>query len=82
MFEVCVFHRLKGSFGELIKNNRKVPLREISGTFGTIPMETGEQPIKVCIVCDMVGLWAQSVNIGSPVTINGQLSTPRHQVWR
>ena len=72
MFEVCVFHRLKGGFCELMKNNRKVPLREISGTFGTIPMETGEQPVKVCIVGDMVGRWAQSVNNGSPVTINGR----------
>ena len=33
MFEVCVFHRLKGCFCELIENNRKVPLRKISGTF-------------------------------------------------
>ena len=42
MFEVCVFHRLKGCFCELIENNRKVPLRKISGTFWTIPVETGE----------------------------------------
>ena len=41
MFEVCVFHRLKGCFCELIENNRKVPLRKISGTFWTIPVETG-----------------------------------------
>ena len=34
MFEVCVFHRLKGCFSEIIENNRKVPLGEISGTFG------------------------------------------------
>ena len=26
MFEVCVFHGLKGCFCELIENNRKVPL--------------------------------------------------------
>ena len=44
MFEVCVFHRLKGCYCELIENNRKVPLGEISGTFGAIPVETGEQP--------------------------------------
>ena len=72
MFEICVFHRLKGCFCELIENNRKVPLRKISGTFGTIPVETGEKPMKVCIVCNMVGRWAQSVNDGSPVTINGR----------
>ena len=42
MFEGCVFYRLKGCFCELIENNKKVPLRKISGTFGTIPMETGE----------------------------------------
>ena len=34
MFEICVFHRLKGCFCELIENNRKVPLRKIPGTFG------------------------------------------------
>ena len=39
---VCVFHRLKGCFCELIKNNRKVPLRKIPGTFGTIPTKAGE----------------------------------------
>ena len=38
-----MFHRLKGCFCELIENNRKVPLGEISGTFGGIPVETGEQ---------------------------------------
>ena len=32
----------KGAFCELIENKRKVPLRKISGTFGTIPVETGE----------------------------------------
>ena len=51
MFEVCVFC-------ELIKNNRKVPLREISGTFETIPMKTGEQPMKVFIMCNMLACWA------------------------
>ena len=58
MFEVCVFHRLKGCFRELIKNNRKVPLREISGTLGTIPVKTGEQPMKVFIMCNMLARWA------------------------
>ena len=42
MFEVCVFHRLKGCYGELIKYNRKVPFWKIPGTFGTIPVKTGE----------------------------------------
>ena len=28
MFEVCVFHRLKRGFCELIENNRKVPLED------------------------------------------------------
>ena len=36
MFEVCVFHRLKGHFCELIEN-RKVPLRKIPGTFWDNP---------------------------------------------
>ena len=31
MFEVCVFHRLKGCFCELIKYNRKASLRKIPG---------------------------------------------------
>ena len=34
IFEVCVFHRLKGCFCELIEYNRKAPLRKIPGTFG------------------------------------------------
>ena len=42
MFEVCVFHRLKGCFCELIEYNRKVPFWKIPGTFGTIPVKTGE----------------------------------------
>ena len=42
MFEVSVFHRLKGYFCEFIEYNRKVPLRKIPGTFGTIPVKTGE----------------------------------------
>ena len=71
MFEVCVFHGLKRCFGELIENNRKVPLGEISGTFGAIPVETGEQPMKVLIMSNMLARWAQGVNNGSPVTING-----------
>ena len=70
MFEVCVFHRLKGCFFELIEN-RKVPLGEISGTFRAIPVETGEQPMKVLIMSNMLARWAQGVNNGSPVTING-----------
>ena len=36
MFEVCVFHRLKGCFCE------KIP-----GSFRMIPVKTGEQPVKV-----------------------------------
>ena len=71
MFEVCVFHRLKGCFCELIENNRKVPLGDISGTFGVIPVETGEQPMKVLIMSNMLSRWAQGVINGSPVTING-----------
>ena len=39
MFEVCVFHRLKGCFCELTENNRKVPFRKIPGTFGKIPVK-------------------------------------------
>ena len=70
MFEVCVFHRLKGCFCELIEN-RKVPLGEISGAFGAIPVENGEQPMKVLIMSNMLARWAQGVNNGSPVTING-----------
>ena len=58
-------------FCERIENNRKVPLGEISGTFGVIPVETGEQPMKVLIVSNMLARWAQGVNNGSPVTING-----------
>ena len=42
MFEVCVFHRLKGRFCELIENNRKVPFWKIPGTLWTIPVKTGE----------------------------------------
>ena len=30
------------------------------------------KPMKVCIMCNMVGRWAQSVNDCSPVTINGR----------
>ena len=71
MFEVCVFHRLKGCFCERIENNRKVPLGEISGTFGAIPVETGEQPMKVLIMSNKLARWAQFVNNGSHVTING-----------
>ena len=71
MFEVCVFPMLKGCYCELIENNRKVPLGEISGTFGAIPVETGEQPMKVLNMSNMLGRWAQGVNNGSPVTING-----------
>ena len=66
-----MFHRLKGCFCELIQNNRKVPLGEISGTFGAVPMETGEQPMTVLIMSNMLARWAQGVNNGSPVTING-----------
>ena len=47
MFEVCVFHRLKWCFGELIKYNRKVSFWKVPGTFGVIPVKTGEEPIKV-----------------------------------
>ena len=43
---------------ELIENNRKVPLWEISGTFGAIPVETGEQPMKVLIMSNMLARWA------------------------
>ena len=32
----------KGAFVSSLENNRKVPLRKISGTFGTIPVKTGE----------------------------------------
>ena len=35
------------SIGVLIKNNTKVPFREIPGTFETITVKTGEQPVKV-----------------------------------
>ena len=28
--------------------------------------------MKVCIVCKMVGRWAQSVNNGGPVNISGR----------
>ena len=35
-------------------------------------METGEQPMKVFIMCNMLARWAQGVNKASPVTINGR----------
>ena len=38
MFEVCVFHRLKGCFCELIEN-RKVPFWKIPGSFWDDPCE-------------------------------------------
>ena len=47
MFEVYVFDRLEGCFCELTENNGKVPLRKVPGTFGTIRVKTGEQPVKV-----------------------------------
>ena len=68
---LCCAHRLKGCFCELIENNRNVPLGEISGTFGAIPVETGEQRMKVLIMSNMLARWAQGVYNGSPVTING-----------
>ena len=42
MFEVCFFHKLKGWFCELIKYNRKVPLRKGSGNLGSIPVKAGK----------------------------------------
>ena len=42
MLEVCVFHSLQGCFCKLTEYNRKVPIRKISETFGTIPVKTGE----------------------------------------
>ena len=42
MFEVCVFHRLKGCFCELINYNRKALLWKVPGTFGMVPVKTGE----------------------------------------
>ena len=41
-FEVCVFHRLKGCFCELIKYNRKAPLRNVPGTFEMISVKAGK----------------------------------------
>ena len=42
IFEVCVFHRLKACFCKLTEYKRRVPLRKIPGTFGTIPVKAGE----------------------------------------
>ena len=39
MFDVCVFHRLKGCVSELIKQNRKGSIWKIPETFGMIPVK-------------------------------------------
>ena len=72
MFEGCVFYRLKRCFCELIKDKRKVPLWKIPGTFGTIPVKARRQPVKVRALRNMEPGWAQGINNGCPVTINGQ----------
>ena len=72
MFELCVFHRLKGCFCEHIKYHKKVPLWEISGTFWTIPVEAGKCPVKVRALRNVAPCWAQSINNSRPVTINGR----------
>ena len=72
MFEVCVFHRLKGFFCELIEYNRKVPLWKIPGTFGTIPVKARKYPVKVGALRNIEPSWAQGVINGHPVTINGR----------
>ena len=68
MFEVCVFHKLKGCFCELIKNNRKVPFWKIPGTFRMSPVKNWRVPYEGQ---SSVPSWAQGVNNGRPVTING-----------
>ena len=37
-----------------------------------IPVKTGEQPVKVSALGNMVPSWAQGVNNGRPVTINAR----------
>ena len=71
MFEVCVFHMLKGCFCELIKNNTKVPLCNTPGTFGTIPVKARKYPVEVGALRNMAPVWARGVNNGRPITING-----------
>ena len=61
----------KGAIVSSLRTTEKFHFGEISGTFGAIPVETGEQPIKVLIMSNMLGRWAQGVNKGSPVTLNG-----------
>ena len=63
----------KGAFVSSLRTTEKVPLGEISGTFGGIPVEIGEQPMKVLIMSNMLGPWF------------GPDSTSRscnHQWWR
>ena len=66
MFEVCDFHRLKGCFCEFIKHNRKVPFWKIPGMI-SVNLESNLLRSELWIIW----VWAQGVNNGRPITING-----------
>ena len=56
---------------ELIKN-KKIPLWEIPGTFGKVPVKARKQPVQVIVLRNMEPRWVQGLNNGHPVTINSQ----------
>ena len=61
----------KGCFMSSLGNS-KVPLWEIPGTFGKIPVTARNKPVKVRALRDMETCWAQGVNKGRLETINGR----------
>ena len=74
MFKVCVFHRLKGRFCELIKHNRKVPFWKIPGTFGTIPVKTGNLlRSEFCEIWCPAGPKVSTMAVMEPSMVEGRL---------
>ena len=73
MFEVCVFHMLKGCFVSSLRTTERFHLGRFLELLGrSLWKLESNLKMKVCIMCNKVGRRAQSVNDGSPLTINGR----------
>ena len=72
MFEVCVFHRFKGCFCELIENNRNVPFLPTAfkggrGIVFTHGVRVGGRREIVCLGCISETIRCRKLILGSDI---------------
>ena len=64
MLQRGLFESLKGSLGQLVKDQRKIPARDTPAPFGSILIEAIEETVEILVPTDVKGGVPQLINNG------------------